>query len=77
VRWHLHLFAMALIGAIPALSPAQSPLTKSPDTATCGEFGTSVHFEKSPKDAAKKALKEEKLVMVLHVSGLFEEPDFT
>ena len=26
---------------------------------------------------AKKAIKEEKLVFVLHVSGLFENPDFT
>jgi hypothetical protein len=43
----------------------------------CGDYGTSVHFEKTPSDAARKALKEEKLVFVLHVSGLFENPDFT
>jgi hypothetical protein len=42
-----------------------------------GDFGTSVHFEPTPSDAAKKAIKEEKLVFVLHVSGLFENPDFT
>ena len=48
------------------------------EKATCdGDYGTSVHFEKTPSDAAKKALKEEKLVFVLHVSGLFENPDFT
>ena len=28
-------------------------------------------------DAAKKAAKEEKLVMVLHISGLFENSDYT
>lgn len=45
---------------------------------TCsGDYGTSVHFEPTPSDAAKKAIKEEKLVFVLHVSGLFENPDFT
>jgi hypothetical protein len=44
---------------------------------TCGDFGTSVKFVKTPSDAAKQALKEEKLVFVLHVSGEFEEPDFT
>lgn len=44
---------------------------------TCGEFGTSVQFEKTPSDAARKALKQEKLVFVLHVSGNFEEPEFT
>jgi hypothetical protein len=47
------------------------------DAATCGEYGTTVHFEKTPSDAARKALKEEKLVMVLHVSGNFENPEFT
>jgi hypothetical protein len=54
--------------------------TKVPglEKATCdGDYGTSVHFEKTPSDAAKKALKEEKLVFVLHVSGIFENPDFT
>jgi hypothetical protein len=51
---------------------------KPSDPATCsGDYGTSVHFEKTPSDAAKKALKEEKLVCVLHISGLFEDPDFT
>jgi len=44
---------------------------------TCGDYGTSVHFVKTPSEAAKQALKEEKLVFVLHISGLFENPDFT
>jgi len=56
-------------GAYPPQTPQEG--------ATCGNYGTSVQFEKSPTVAAKKALKEEKLVMVLHVSGLFEEPEFT
>jgi hypothetical protein len=43
----------------------------------CGDYGTSVTFERSPTAAARKALKEEKLVMVLHVSGDFEDPEFT
>ena len=43
----------------------------------CGEFGTSVVFASSPAQAAKQALEEEKLVFVLHVSGLFEESNFT
>ena len=59
-------------------SPVQSS-DKKPGIGpeTCGDYGTSVHFEKSPKEAAKKALKEEKLVFVMHISGLFEEPDYT
>lgn len=45
--------------------------------ATCGSYGTSVEFHSTPSEAAKKALKEEKLVMVLHVSGHFEDPRYT
>jgi hypothetical protein len=44
---------------------------------TCGNHGTSVVFVDSPSEAARQALKEEKLVFVLHVSGLFEDPRFT
>ena len=54
---------------------AREPAGAKP--ATCGEYGTSLHFEDSPSAAAKKAFKEEKLVMVLHISGYFEDPDFT
>lgn len=43
----------------------------------CGEYGTSVIFADSPAEAAKQALKEEKLVFVLHVSGVFEESGLT
>lgn len=48
-----------------------------PGSTVCGSYSTSVNFEKSPTDAARRALKEEKLVMVLHVSGHFEDADFT
>jgi len=51
--------------------------SKFTEEKTCGEFGTTIEFEPSPSDAARKALKEEKLVLVLHISGLFEDPDFT
>ncbi len=47
------------------------------ETASCGNNGTAVHFEDSPSIAARKAKKEHKLVFVLHVSGLFENPDLT
>jgi hypothetical protein len=43
----------------------------------CGEYGTAVTFAQSPAEAAKQALREEKLVFVLHVSGNFEDSDFT
>ncbi len=43
----------------------------------CGDYGTAVIFADSPAAAARQALKEEKLVFVLHVSGNFEESAFT
>ncbi len=42
-----------------------------------GDFGTNVKFVKTPSEAGQQALKEEKLVFVLHVSGQFEDPTFT
>lgn len=56
---------------------AKIKATKPAKTEACGEHGTSLHFEESPSDAAKRAMKEEKLVMVLHISGYFEDPAFT
>jgi hypothetical protein len=63
----------------PAKSPARIdlPSLTDPAKATCGNNNTAVHFEASPSAAARKARKEEKLVFVLHVSGLFEDPKVT
>ena len=44
---------------------------------TCSSYGTEVSFVKSPAVAAKQALKQEKLVFVLHVSGHFEKSQYT
>jgi hypothetical protein len=59
------------VGLAPAARAGTEP------AATCGTYGTSVHFEATPSAAAQRALKEEKLVFVLHVSGHFEESEFT
>ena len=40
-------------------------------------YGTAIHFVSSPTVAARDALKKDKLVFVLHVSGNFEDPNFT
>jgi hypothetical protein len=67
-----------LWGLNASAQTASGPQTLLPAKTTCsGEYGTSVQFVKTPSEAARQALKEEKLVFVLHVSGLFENPDFT
>ena len=80
MRWHVRWLAIAVLTlgvAVPAGADGIKPGGKGFGPETCGDYGTSVRFEKSPKEAAKRALKEEKLVMVLHISGLFENSDFT
>jgi hypothetical protein len=47
------------------------------DEGGCGNHGTAVHFVDTPSEAARQAKKEHKLVFVLHVSGLFEDPKLT
>jgi hypothetical protein len=79
VRWLMRATVLALLAgacALPGLA-ADKPGNKPLVPETCGEYGTSLKFEKTPKDAATRAAKEEKLVFVIHVSGIFEEPDFT
>jgi len=49
-----------------------------PDKApTCGKHGTTIDFVATPAEAAELAKKEGKLVFVLHISGIFEDPKFT
>jgi hypothetical protein len=45
--------------------------------SVCQTFGTSVEFDANPAHAAKQAAESQKLLMVLHVSGNFEESAFT
>lgn len=69
-------FATALmISVVQAVPPTKSSTSEA--KASCGDYGTAIEFEPTPKDAAKRAAKEEKLVMVLHVSGHFEDPRLT
>ncbi|NBO92807.1 MAG: hypothetical protein EBV06_10945 [Planctomycetia bacterium] len=44
---------------------------------SCGKHGTAIDFYETPSKAATEAKKSGKLVMVLHVSGYFEDPRFT
>lgn len=74
----LWLFALVAWLGAAGVGWADAPKkAKSEEASTCGDYGTSVHFEKTPSHAARLALKAEKLVFVLHVSGNFEESEFT
>ena len=49
----------------------------NPQDTTCDTYGTSVNFMRSPIAAARRAAREDKLLFTLHVSGNFEDPQFT
>ena len=69
---------LALLAAwLPA--GAKDPFAKPGEGATCTAkaHGTSVVFYDTPSEAATVAKKEQKLVMVLHISGNFENKDYT
>ncbi len=71
-RFVLSVAVLPLLGLVLARAA-----DKKETEATCGNNGTAVHFLDSPKEAAQQAKLEEKLVFVLHVSGLFEDPNLT
>ena len=71
------LWQLTLAATLAVCASASAQSGKKAAEPSCGDFGTAVHFEKTPSDAARKALKDEKLVCVLHISGYFEEPDYT
>jgi hypothetical protein len=71
----LCLASLLGVGAARAADKDKDPFEKP--KASCGSFGTSVEFVDTPSEAAKVAKKQEKLVLVLHVSGNFEDPRFT
>ena len=64
-------------GKTPPPVPRAQPVLIDKAESTCGKHGTTVEFVDSPKEAAKQAKLDEKLVLVLHVSGLFEDPKLT
>lgn len=80
MRLMLRLTAVGLLAlwGMAGTVHADAKKPAKPGEEKCsGEHGTNLTFEKTPSDAAKKALDKEKLVFVLHISGNFEDPDFT
>ena len=71
-------FATAPFGLIlAAILWADEPQLKTGDPPSTACHGTTVDFVDNPVEAAKLAAKQKKLVLVLHVSGYFENPDCT
>jgi hypothetical protein len=65
------------VGLGLALLLAAGTARAKDQAATCGDHGTAIHFFDNANDAAKQAKKDQKLVLVLHISGHFENPEFT
>jgi hypothetical protein len=48
-----------------------------PTTCQGENYGTAVTFLNNPKEASREAQREQKLLFVLHISGNFEDSQFT
>jgi len=73
--------ALSALLAAPAVGWAgekDNPFSTNPTPAPkCGKHNTSVDFFDTPSEAATQAKKDGKLVLVLHISGIFEDPKLT
>ena len=58
-------------------SPAAAPEPVVADPPRCERFGTAIDFVRSPSIAYERAAREQKLVLMLHLAGQFEDPGFT
>jgi hypothetical protein len=63
-------------------APPVPPEFRLPDTEVmpadkCKQFGTTIRFHPGPVEAAAEAKSAKKMMMVLHISGNFEDPGFT
>jgi hypothetical protein len=63
---------------MPVVVPAPVVVEKPvPVKEEIGKYGTTIDFMDDPIEAADKAMKNRKLLFVLHVSGDFEDPGCT
>ena len=72
--------SVASAGGEPAqltIVPAEPNRPAPARTARCERFGTAIDFVRSPALAFDRAAREQKLVMVLHLAGYFDDPGFT
>ena len=60
----------------PAAPPAQLVAEPAAEEG-CAVPGTAVRFARTLKEATRQAREQDKLLIVLHISGHFEDPGFT
>lgn len=79
MQWILRTAAVAIMTAAIALpvTAQKTPKGKGSDAPTCGDHGTTITFAANVKEAAKQAEKEQKLVLAIHISGYFEDSEYT
>jgi hypothetical protein len=67
------------VPSVAATAPAGGPACSARESprASRETFGPSVAFVRSPAEAGRIAAREEKLTLLLHVSGNFEDAGFT
>jgi hypothetical protein len=70
-------FGVPILALGVALLRADDARLKNEPEAKTACHGTAVAFVETPVAAAKLAGQQKKLVFVLHVSGHFEDPEFT
>jgi len=73
----LALLTLAGLWLAPAWALAGDKAGPSKFTEPSGSCGTSLEFFDTPKEAARQAEKDQKLVFVVHVSGVFEDSKLT
>jgi hypothetical protein len=61
-------------GSLAMTDPLPDQVSSCPVSES---YGTAIEFLSRPAEAARQALKEHKLLFLLHVSGNFEEAKFT
>jgi hypothetical protein len=75
-RIALSAIVLAVARPVWGGDPSDNSRRTTPSKPDCS-FGTALQWEKRLDLAAKKATREDKLLMVLAVAGHFEDPFFT
>jgi hypothetical protein len=61
----------------PPPQPDKAAVAEGCPKLPAGDYGTAVRFARDPAEAAKRALEDNKLMVVFTISGNFEDSKFT